>query len=444
MVLSDYYGRRVLVSRLLTPSRPDITVMPTMKVTATTVRCLRCNAVSSKKSAALPHQQYYCRHCLQLGRVSTLDQFYHAEEPNQFPVQKHPLSWRGRLSPLQSRVSATICQGMNDHQRQLLWAVTGAGKTEMIFSGLADAIARGERVAVASPRVDVCLELFPRLQKAFAGVPIALLHGRQEEKYHYRQLTICTTHQLLRFYHAFDNLVVDEVDAFPYAANEALLFATKQAVKEDGGILMMTATPGPVLLREARQQEMAVSYLPLRYHGYPLPQIDERLVGNWRKQLHRGRLPLVVYRQIEQWTTTKQWLLLCVPDGAEGGRMAAALKKTCPSLKLTTVYAADPQRLAKVAAMRQHQVQALVTTTILERGVTFPGIDLGVLGADAPVFSSSALVQIAGRAGRAKERPTGKVCFWVSSCCRNVNEARRQIAALNRRGKRLRNELSLM
>ncbi|WP_295746525.1 helicase-related protein [uncultured Limosilactobacillus sp.] len=444
MALSDYYGRRVLATQTTVPAEPGVTVMPTMEIAATTVRCLRCNTVSNKSEAALPHQQYYCRHCLQLGRVSTLAQFYHVAEPNQFPVQRQPLSWHGQLSPLQARVSAVVCQGMANHQRQLLWAVTGAGKTEMIFAGLSAAIGRGERVAVASPRVDVCLELFPRLQKAFTGVPIALLHGRQEEKYHYRQLTVCTTHQLLRFYHAFDNLVVDEVDAFPYASNQALLFATGQAVKKDGGLLMMTATPGPVLLREIRRQQMAVSYLPLRYHGHPLPSIKEILVGNWRKQLHRGRLPVAVHRQLKQWVATRRRFLLFVPHVADLEPVANEIRKAYPNLQLKTVYAADPQRLTKVAAMRQHQVQALITTTILERGVTFPGIDLGVLGADDPVFSSSALVQIAGRVGRAKERPTGNVCFWVSSCCRRVNNARRQITALNQRGRRLKNELSIM
>lgn len=443
MVLSDYYGRRVLATQATAPAEPGVTAMPTMEVAAT-VRCLRCNTVSSKDEAALPRQQYYCRHCLQLGRVTTLAQFYHAAEPNQFPQQRQPLSWHGQLSPLQARVSATICQGMADHQRQLLWAVTGAGKTEMIFAGLAAAIERGERVAVASPRVDVCLELFPRLQKAFVGVPIALLHGQQEEKYHYRQLTVCTTHQLLRFYHAFDNLVVDEVDAFPYAANKALLFATEQAIKKDGGLLIMTATPGPVLLREIRRQKMVVSYLPLRYHGHPLPQIKEKLVGNWRKQLQRGRLPTAVHRQLKQWVSTHRRFLFFVPHVADLEPVAKEISRTYPGLQLATVYAADPQRLSKVAAMRQQQVQALVTTTILERGVTFPGIDLGVLGADDPVFSSSALVQIAGRVGRAKERPTGNVCFWVSSCCRRVNNARRQIAALNQRGRRLKNELSIV
>lgn len=71
--------------------------------------------------------------------------------------------------------------------------------------------------------------------------------------YRYAQLTVCTTHQLLRFYHAFDNLIIDEVDAFPFAANDALLFASRQAVKEDGGCLYLTATPGRVLLRRVKR-----------------------------------------------------------------------------------------------------------------------------------------------------------------------------------------------
>lgn len=51
-----------------------------------------------------------------------------------------------------------------------------------------------------------------------------------------------------------------------------------------------------------------------------------------------------------------------------------------------TVHAADEQRLEKVQLMRDHKVLFLVTTSILERGVTFPEIDVLVLGADDAVF----------------------------------------------------------
>ena len=52
----------------------------------------------------------------------------------------------------------------------LIWAVTGRGKTEMIFPFIHYTAARGGRVLLATPRKDVVLELQPRIQQAFAGV----------------------------------------------------------------------------------------------------------------------------------------------------------------------------------------------------------------------------------------------------------------------------------
>lgn len=444
MRVSDFYGRRVLVNKSDRTKIPGVQKLPTMEVGRHWVRCLRCNHKMDRQMASLPNNQYYCRHCIQLGRVSTLDQFYHLPEPNQFQVNQPVLTWQGKLSALQSRASAEVTMGMAQHEHRLLWAVTGAGKTEMIFPGVAAALSRGERVGIASPRVDVCLELFPRFQKAFANTEIALLHGRNPQPYQYCQLTICTTHQLLRFYRAFDNLIVDEVDAFPYASNEGLLFATKQAIKKEGGLLMMTATPGPVLMKQIRRHYLKVSYLPLRYHGHPLPQIEEQLVTSWRRQLERGRFPPSVSRQLGTWFQTGQRFLIFVPHVADLRPVRELVAKRWPKAKVLTVHASDPKRLEKVQAMRNKEVQALITTTIMERGVTFPGIDLGVLGADDPVFSSSALVQIAGRAGRSAQRPTGKVIFWVDAASRSVRNAQRQIRLMNRRGKKLQDAVSIM
>ncbi len=127
-----------------------------------------------------------------------------------------------------------------------------------------------------------------------------------------------------------------------------------------------------------------------------------------------------------------------VPHIADLTIVASAVKKAFPQAAFTSVYAEDPERLAKVQGMRDHRYQFLITTTILERGVTFPAIDVCVLGADEEVFSSSALVQIAGRVGRAKERPTGNVTFFISENTRQVQSAVRQVKYLNRLGSRLR------
>ncbi|WP_251547447.1 DEAD/DEAH box helicase [Limosilactobacillus caecicola] len=440
MDLSLLYGRRELVAKADLPEKipAAVQLLPTIEVGTTRIRCLRCNATTPLKEARLPRGQSYCPQCLNLGRVSTLDQFYHVAEPNQFAPIAEPLTWSGTLSPLQVRVAAEVKDSMLSHEQRLLWAVTGAGKTEMIFPTIEQAIRRGERVCIASPRVDVCLELFPRLRAAFQSVPMVLLHGRQEEPYKYCQLTICTTHQLLRFYHAFDLLIVDEVDSFPYAANEQLLYATTQAKKTTGGLLMMTATPGEVLQRQIKAHRLAVSYLPLRYHGHLLPkircvQIDYR----WQEKLKQGHSPRQVGVWIRQHLRAQKRFLLFVPHIENLADLRQCLQRELPQCSFTTVYANDEQRLAKVQRMRDHQYDFLVTTTILERGVTFPGIDVCVLGADEKIFSSSALVQIAGRVGRSSQCPDGNVTFFVKENARNVKAAYQQIKYLNRLGRRI-------
>lgn len=436
MDLENYYGRRVLVSRHEV-KQSGIQELPTIRIDAGNIRCYRCNHVTAKSLGALPQGEFYCPHCINLGRVSTLNKFYHVPEPNQFTIIEPVLTWKGKLSPLQQQASEKISQGMAAHVQQLLWAVTGAGKTEMMFAGIAAAIKRGERIGIASLRVDVCLELFPRLKAAFANCDIALLHGRQELPYHYAQLTICTTHQLLRFYHAFDNLIIDEVDAFPYAANASLLYATKQAIKENGGCLYLTATPGDALLREIKSKRLVVNYLPLRYHGHLLPQIKVRLAFGWRRRLERQQLPPQVIQQLQETLREGHRFLLFVPHIADLALVEAALRHSFTTFRFATVHASDPERLEKVQKMRDGDYDFLVTTSILERGVTFPEIDVYVLGADDPVFSSSALVQIAGRAGRAQSRPTGRVVFWINCNCRQVNQAISQVKYLNRKGQRL-------
>lgn len=436
MDLENYYGRRVLASRHEV-KQSGIQELPTIRIDAGNIRCYRCNHVTAKSLGALPQGEFYCPHCINLGRVSTLNKFYHVPEPNQFTVTEPVLTWKGKLSPLQQQASEKISRGMADHVQQLLWAVTGAGKTEMMFAGIAAAIERGERIGIASPRVDVCLELFPRLKAAFANCDIALLHGRQELPYHYAQLTICTTHQLLRFYHAFDNLIIDEVDAFPYAANASLLYATKQAIKENGGCLYLTATPGDALLREIKSKRLVVNYLPLRYHGHLLPQIKVRLAFGWRRRLERQQLPPQVIQQLQETLREGHHFLLFVPHIADLALVEAALRHSFTTFRFATVHASNLERLEKVQKMRDGDYDFLVTTSILERGVTFPEIDVYVLGADDPVFSSSALVQIAGRAGRSQSRPTGRVIFWINCNCRQVNQAVSQVKYLNRKGQRL-------
>ncbi len=82
--------------------------------------------------------------------------------------------------------------------------------------------------------------------------------------------------------------------------------------------------------------------------------------------------------------------------------------------------------------MRNKEINLLITTTILERGVTFPNIDVAVLGAENDVFTDSALIQIAGRAGRSSEHPDGDVVFFHHGQTWSMVEAKNQIENNNK------------
>ena len=53
----------------------------------------------------------------------------------------------------------------------------------------------------------------------------------------------CDYASVLRYYRAFHVMVVDEIDAFPYCADQMLQYAVKQAMKEKAARIYLTATP---------------------------------------------------------------------------------------------------------------------------------------------------------------------------------------------------------
>lgn len=444
MEKNELFGRLLLDTELSPQlcSQLKGIAKPAMIETGGVVVCQRCLSKTPKKRGQLPNGQFYCPACLLLGRVSSTNKLYHLSEKNLFPkLTASPLIWQGSLSTFQERCSVQLIHASQRVGSYLMWAVTGAGKTEMLFPTLEKAFLQGKRVCLASPRVDVCNELYPRLCAAFSGISPVLLHGHSEQVYRYSQLTICTTHQLLRFLHAFDLLIIDEVDAFPLKGDIMLTKAVQRAVKPSGCLVYLTATPPPEMLAQIKKKQLAVSYLPIRFHQHLLPVPQTYLVTKWQRLVLAERLPPKIIKLLQEWSTQQGPFLVFVPSLRLLKPTLQAIQKILPqSVNGRSVYSADPQRIEKVTALRAHQLTYLVTTTILERGVTFPNLNVLVLGADHRTFSVAALVQIAGRVGRSKENPVGTVLFVCSDYSRNVQAAIKQIKKLNRKGEQLLNE----
>ncbi|HLR92295.1 MAG TPA: helicase-related protein, partial [Atopostipes sp.] len=120
-----------------------------------------------------------------------------------------------------------------------------------------------------------------------------------------------------------------------------------------------------------------------------------------------------------------EWMLAC----------EKVLQKQFPNIPFAAVSAEDINRKEKVQGMRENQFLFLISSTILERGVTFPNIDVLVIGAEDSVFTESALVQIAGRCGRSPDFPTGEVLFYHDGKSIAMKKAVKQIKKMNKLAK---------
>lgn len=431
--MEELWGRKVLLKEIKQLT-DRYHCLPAMKErTIKSIECLRCGQIHEKHTVRLFNGVYFCPACIQLGRVDTGQCFYHLPEPELIP-RSVDFSWEGELTKGQQEVSDSLLTSADKGESKMIWAVTGAGKTEMLFKTIYDCLSKGKRVAIASPRVDVCMELFPRIQAVFPNEEMILLHGKMEEDYRYTKLLVCTTHQLLRFFQAFDLLIIDEVDAFPFVGNPLLQYGVTQAVKSNGSLVYLTATPTKDLMKKTSQNQLKLSILPARYHRRSLPVPKLKWCNRWQKRVTRGKAPSGLVALIRQLIANNDLLIFC-PSIVLMEQLEKTLGKTFLDIPLACVHSQDAERIEKVLNMRNKAYRILITSTILERGVTFDGVSVIVLGANHSVFSTAALVQIAGRVDRKMKYTAGEVWFLHDGCTQTIKAAVQQIKKMNRIGK---------
>ncbi|KAA8997992.1 DNA/RNA helicase [Paenibacillus spiritus] len=431
-------------------------------------RCLRCGSAAEGRTACAAcglDGCAYCEACLALGRSRSCALLLRSAPPG--PAVRGtaaggaPAAQRWGLSAPQARAAEAALAAMAAGRerpplgrgaaaqgpagprpdkppgRFLLWAVTGAGKTEMLFPLLDSVLAAGGRVLVATPRRDVVLELAPRLARAFPEYSRAVLYGGSADRWREASLTVATTHQLLRFYRAFDLVIIDELDAFPYHNDPMLSYAAESSCRPGGFFLYLSATPPAGLRADVRQGRAGAARVPVRYHGHPLPVPRRIAMPGLSQCLKRGSLPSRLREELLHSVERGAQVFVFVPRIADIEPLLALVRRILPdSVPAKGTSSRDPDRNETVEAFRKREIRVLLTTTILERGVTVPGSDVYILDADNPLFDEAALIQMAGRAGRSKEDPNGCVRYAAVSWTRAQRNACREIRTMNRVARR--------
>jgi len=283
-----------------------------------------------------------------------------------------------------------------------------------------------KNICLAIPRRDVVKELFERFFRDFSGYPISVLHGEEkilEESNFY----IMTTHQLVKYYNYFDIVIIDEVDAFPYSGDECLENGAKTSLKDDGVLVFLSATPSEIV----KSSVYEVIKIPIRYHRYLLPvpkiKIEKPEVFDF------SRKSQFLEKFIKEKLEKDRRILIFVPEIGMCETAVLYFKKCISEeIMIDFVYSGDENRSEKIQKFYNRELDILITTTILERGVTFPRVDVFVVEANHRLFTKSSLIQIGGRVGRSMDRPTGELVFFHDGLNVSIKKAIKEIKQMNK------------
>ncbi len=358
---------------------------------------------------------WMCRRCVQFKRQLLMEE-KDVDNIQEIEIETAEYTLPFPLTRQQQEIS-NQCARLVENSDVFIEAICGAGKTELVVLSIARALKAGKKVGFAIARRQVVLELQARLSLIFSKAKvIAVCQGYTEELW--GDLIVCTTHQLYRYPNYFDLLIIDEPDAFPYKGNPILHGIVQSSCK--GKKIYLTATPDEEL--KQRVKEKAIEHLQLfkRPHQCDLI-VPKKVVG-----------PIVVLMfQLIRWIKMhhNQQILLFMPT----------IKSTIWMKKFLAIFlhcevchSKTEKKDEIIQCFKQKKIQCLISTTILERGITIENIHVCVFFAHHGVFDEASLTQMSGRVGRSFNYPTGDCLFLctqqsqsVDACiaqCRRAND----------------------
>ncbi len=362
------------------------------------MKCLKCNNQDARYFFLL-NDENVCRKCLTFNSgILDKKSFSFNEQLD----AEYELGFE--LTKAQKNLSKALLENIKAKKDVLIFAACGTGKTEIILETINYCLNNRLKIGIAIPRRQVVLELKERMETYFSKIDVVAVCEGYTDKL-FADLIVCTTHQLHNYPNYFDILILDEPDAFPFANNPLLLAIAKNSVK--GNTVYLSATP------TAQMKQLETLTLFRRYHGYDLLVPTVKI--NFR--------PLL-YLQMLKWIKNVKRLLIFVPTIALAQRLSKLLK-------IPAIHSKKDNKEKLIKDFEQGIYDVLITTTIMERGITIENVNICVLFADHIVFNQASLIQIAGRVGRKASAPEGLGIFLCEKKSEKVDQCIAELEMMN-------------
>lgn len=353
-------------------------------------KCPICGNIDSYAIGVL-NGKPYCRRCISFRGEEAK---YTVSKPKNATIY---LSYD--LSDEQKELSSRLINNYENGINSLVYAVCGSGKTEICLSVIEHCVSKGLKVGFAVPRRSVCYELYCRFRNIFRRNKVVSVYGGHHKTIE-GDIVCLTTHQLFRYPGYFDLLIMDEIDAFPFKGDKILQNMFERSIK--GNYILLTATPSDELLKEFSKPGKDLLKLFVRFHRHPLPVPKIVLCNDFN--IH---YKLIKY--LKKFIEENKQVFIFVPTIDDSIKICRILRLFFH--KGTYVNSKRDDNEEIIEDFREKKYQYLVTTAVLERGITVKDLQVIVFRADSAIYDDHALVQIAGRVGRKKDAPEGEVIF---------------------------------
>ncbi|MCU0696462.1 MAG: ATP-dependent DNA helicase RecG [Myxococcaceae bacterium] len=341
------------------------------------------------------------------------------------------------MTGAQARVVHQLARDMArpEPMNRLVQGDVGSGKTAVAMVAASLAVQNGYQVAVMAPTEILAEQHFKNFSRVFekAGIDVALVTGsgaskakreRRERVASGQAMIAVGTHALIEDAVEFAKLglvVVDEQHRFGVMQRHQLM---AKGVRPD--VLVMTATPIPRTLAMTMYGDLDVSVIdelpPGRTPIETRVFTDKGKSRAWeavREQLAQGHQAYVVYPLVEESEKVD------LSDATQG---AEQLKAIFPTARVGLLHGRMKQdeKDAVMSAFRAHQLDLLVSTTVIEVGVDVPNASVMVIE-HAERFGLSQLHQLRGRVGRGAAK---SYCFLIAGYARSEEgQARLEVMA---------------
>ncbi len=306
---------------------------------------------------------------------------------------------------------------------RLLCGDVGFGKTEVSLRAAFKCVTEGKQCALLCPTTILAWQHYQTILRRFEGYPITIellsrFRNTSQKAAIMKKLErgdidiVVGTHSLIRKDLKFRDIglvIIDEEQRFGVEQKENF-----KALYKNVDILTLSATPIPRTLNMAMSGIRDMSTLeeaPQDRHpvqSYVLEYDAAVLSEAIRKELKRGGQVFYLYNRV---------------DGIE--EKAAAIEKAVPEAKVAFGHGKMSEgELSEVwRKMLEHEINVLVSTTIIETGVDIPNANTLIIE-NADRMGLSQLHQLRGRVGRSNRRAYAYFTFQPEKVLSEISQKR--------------------